>query len=110
MISDFTERIEIKRIAIGYDFGFEPSETTETSILTTWANIKEVKRSSAVQQQLDVENDNYKMTIRYVSGRDVRKDDVIVWNSERYRAITSSSVNEIGKKKFLETLIVRQHG
>jgi len=110
MISDFTERIEIKRVSIPEDFGFEPTTPSEVSITTTWANIKEVKRSSAVQQQLDVENDNYKVTMRYVAGREILKDDVIVWSGNRYRAITSSSVNEIGKKKFLETLIVRQHG
>lgn len=115
MISDLSQRVEIRRIQVNENFGFEGIDSEippiqEVSILTTNAHIKEIKRSSAVQQQLAVENINYKMIIRYATGREVRKDDIVIWLGKRYKALTSSSMTEIDKRKFLETLIVIQDG
>lgn len=110
MISDFTERIEIRRIVLSDGFGFDESTTSETSILTTWASIKEVSRASAVKQALEVETLNYKMSIRYNTGREIRQDDVIIWNGARYKPKTSPSVIEIDKKKFLQLIIARENG
>lgn len=112
MISDFSQKITIKRISIPEDWGFgDPTATPpEVAILSTWGAIKEMSRTQAVMQDLSVENVNYKMVIRYASGREVKKDDIIVWNGGRYKAITSSSVKEIDKKKFLETIIILQDG
>ena len=110
MISDFSQRIEVRRPALPGDFGFGDDDHTETSVLTTWASIKEVNRFSAVKQDLDTEVNNYKVRIRYNAGRDIEQEDFIVWNGKRYKAKTSPSVLEIDKKRFLEFIMVAENG
>lgn len=110
MISDLSQRIEVRRVSTPNDFGFGDSSTTETSILSTWASIKQVSRASAVKQALDAEILLYKVTIRYASGREIKQDDFIVWDGNRYKPKTSPAVIEIDKKKFLEFIMVREDG
>lgn len=110
MISDFSQRIEIKRLGLPADFGFGEPSGTEISILDTWASMKEIKREKKVMQQLNVESVTYKMIIRYRSVPSIQKDDIIVWQGRRLKAITNSTVVDIDKKKFLETIIVLQDG
>ncbi len=110
MISDLSQRIEIRRTTVGEDFGFGSAGITEVSMLTTWAHIKPMKRTTAILQGLSLENQNYQLRIRYNAGRDIRKDDVIVWDSKRYKAITGGTLIEEDKRKIIETIIVIQDG
>lgn len=110
MISDLSQRIEIKSIGLGQDFGFGAPSTTEASLITTWASIKQVNRESAVRQGLDAETVHYKVTIRYAAGRTVDKDYVVLWNGVRYSPTTSATIIEIDKKKFMQFLMVSQNG
>lgn len=110
MISDFSQRIEVRRTTVGEDFGFGGPGITEASLLTTWAYIKPMKRTTAVLQGLSLENQNYQMRIRYNAGREIRRDDVIVWDSKRYKAITGGTLIEEDKRKLIEAIIVIQDG
>lgn len=110
MISDLSQRIEVRRTTLPSDFGFGDSTPTETSILSTWASIKQVSRTSAVKQALETEVLLYKVSIRYASGREIKQDDIIVWSGKRYKPRTSPEVIEIDKKKFLELIMVGENG
>jgi len=110
MISSLSQNISIKRSTLNANFGFGEPGATEILILSTKARIVEVKRTQAVMQQLSVQDVNYKITIRYAAGREVMKDDIIEWDGKRLKAITGASVIEIGKKKYLETIIIYQNG
>lgn len=110
MISDLSQKVDIRRASIGQDFGFGEPTATETSILTTWAALKEIKRTQKAMQQLNVETVTYKMTIRYRSAPSIQKDDTIVWQGKRLKAITNSTVIDIDKRKFLENIIILEDG
>lgn len=110
MISDLSQRIEVRRVSLSTDFGFGEPEQSETSVLTTWAAITEISRKDALRQALDADTVQYQMRIRYASGRNIEKSDIIVWKSERYQPRTTPKVIEIDKKKFLELIIVLQDG
>lgn len=107
-ISDFTQNIIIKRLSLDGDFGFGNPNGTETTILSTKGSVKEINRTSAVMQNLSVEEVNYKLTIRFAAGRMINKADIVIWNGKRMKAITSSTFKEIDKKRYLETILIDQ--
>jgi SPP1 family predicted phage head-tail adaptor len=108
MISDFSQHITIKSTDIPPDFGFGDGSADATDKFTTWAAIKELSRESMVRQGLEAETLKYKVTIRYASGRAISRSDKVEWGGELYNIITSPSVIEIDKKKFLQFIIVKQ--
>jgi len=110
MISDLSQRIDIRRKSLGADFGFGEPTVTEVSILSTVACIKEVKRTQKVMQELDLEVVTYKMTIRYRSAPSIQKGDIIVWRGARLKVLTNATLIDIDKRKFLEAIIVQQDG
>ena len=110
MIRDFSQRVQVVSKSLPDDFGFGGGVATETTLFETWASIKQVSRESAVRQGLDAETQQYRMRIRYVPEREFTKDHFIKWNGAEYKAVTSPSVIEIDKKKFLESIIVKQGG
>jgi hypothetical protein len=110
MISDLSQKVDIRRKALPADFGFGEHTAVETSILNTWAKLTEIKRAHKLMQGLLAEVAHYKMTIRYRAGSSIQKDDIVVWQGKRLKAITNSTVIDIDKKKFLETIIILQDG
>lgn len=110
MISDFSQRIEVRRIGLSTDFGFGEPAQTETSILSTYAAIVQISRKDAIRQGLEAETIQYRMRIRYASGRNIQMSDVVIWKGVRYNPRTSPTVIEIDKMKFLEVIIVTQNG
>lgn len=110
MISDLSRKITVQTVTIPADWGFGDGQPVVTDLFTTWASIKEISRKDAVRQALDAETVQYTMLIRYASGRMFDMKAKILWDGKTYLPRTSPRVIEIDKKKFLETIIVRQDG
>lgn len=111
MISDFSQCIEVKRIVLAEGFGFgEPTKEEKTVLKTKYAKIRELSRKEAVMQSMSVENRNYEVKIRYHACAEVLKDDIIVWNGKRLKAVTSGRADEIDKKKFIVIMAIYQNG
>lgn len=110
-ISDLSQQIEVKRIALEEDWGFgEPGETEVSVATIRFAKVKELSRKESVMEDMSVEDLNYRVTIRYRDGVEILKNDVIIWNGMRLKALTSGRVEEIDKKKYIIVMAIFQNG
>ena len=106
-VAELSQSIEVYRIQNVINEG-GTGGPTPVFAFATFAKIELMSEREAFQQGINTDTVVYKITYRYLSDRDIKKDDIIKWNGQSFTARSNSKPVMIKTKRWFKNTMALQ--